>query len=82
MVKTICVPNTIRVPTHRDFSHQGLEFWGRTQNHQWSRRKVSRGEGRKRERDEEEIEREGSHILPSSRVNESRHPTWCDSIDV
>jgi hypothetical protein len=61
------VPNTIRIPTHGvDFSHQGLEFWGRAQNRQWIHRKVSRGEGRKREREEEEREREESHILPVS----------------
>jgi hypothetical protein len=51
----IYVANTIMIPTHGvDFSHQGLGFWGRTQNHQWSHRKVSSGEGRKREREEEE----------------------------
>jgi hypothetical protein len=63
-VKTTYVPNTIRIPTHGvDFSHQGLRFGERTQNHQWNRRKVSRGEGRKKER-----EREGSNILPRSHV--------------
>jgi hypothetical protein len=71
MVKTTYVPNTIRIPTHGvDFSHQGLGFWGRTQNHQWSRCKVSRGEGRKREREEEGA--------PYS-ADESRHGGWCDS---
>jgi hypothetical protein len=49
------IANTIRIPTHGvDFSHQGLRFWGRTQNHQWSHHKVSSEEGRKREREEEE----------------------------
>jgi hypothetical protein len=67
MVKKTYVPNTIRILIHGvDFSHQGLRFWERTRNRQWSRYKVSRGEGMKRERDEEEREREGSHILPTS----------------
>jgi hypothetical protein len=44
---------------HVHFSHQGLEFWGRTRNHQWSCRNVSRGEGRKRNE---------SHILQTSRT--------------
>jgi hypothetical protein len=53
------VPNSIRIPTHGvDFSHHGLRFGDRTQNCQWNRRKVRRGEERKRERDEEERERE------------------------
>jgi hypothetical protein len=60
MVNTTYVPNTIRILTHRvDFLNQGLGFGERTQNHQWSRRKVNRGEGRKKEREEEEREREG-----------------------
>jgi hypothetical protein len=53
-VKMTYVPNTIRIPTHGvDFSHQGLEFGERTRNRQWSRRKVSRGEGRKKDRERE-----------------------------
>jgi hypothetical protein len=51
MVKTTYIPNMIRIPTHRvDFSHQGLGFRERTQNCQWNRRKVRRGEVRKKER--------------------------------
>jgi hypothetical protein len=50
MVQTTYVPNTIRIPTHVvHFSHQGLRFGERTQNHQWSSHKVRRGEGRKKE---------------------------------
>jgi hypothetical protein len=63
MVKTTYISNMIRIPTHGvDFSHQGLRFGERTQNRQWSHRKVSR-EGRKKER-----EREGSNILLRSHV--------------
>jgi hypothetical protein len=59
----------IRIPTHEvDFSHQGLAFGERTRNLQWSRRKVSRGEGWKKEREDEERKREGTHILPVSRA--------------
>jgi hypothetical protein len=68
-VKTTYVPNTIRIPTHKiDFSHQGLGFGARNWNRQWSHRKVSRGEGRRKERGEEERERKGSHILSMSRT--------------
>jgi hypothetical protein len=63
------IPNMIRIPTHGVyFSHQGLRFRERTPNRQWSHRKVTRGEGRKKEREDEEREREGSHILPVSRA--------------
>jgi hypothetical protein len=68
-VKMTYVPNTIRISAHVvDFSHQGLRFWGRTQNCQWSHSKVSRGDRRKREREKEQRERDESHILPTSRT--------------
>jgi hypothetical protein len=58
MVKTTYIPNMIRIPTHRvNFSHQGLGFRERTQNCQWSRRKVRRGEVRKKERKKEKRRR-------------------------
>jgi hypothetical protein len=64
------IPNTNRISTHRvDFSHQGLRFWGRTQNRQWSHRKVNRGEGREKGRRKEDE--------PYSAV-ESRHGGWRD----
>jgi hypothetical protein len=89
MVKMTYVPNKIRIPTHRvDFLHQGLGLWGRTWNRQWSRRKVSRGEGRKREREEEGRGRGTifcGWVTPwwlARLLRESRRPTWCDLIDV
>jgi hypothetical protein len=61
------VPNMIRIPTHGvDTSHQGVGFGERTRKHQWSRRKLRRGEEMKKERKEEEREREGCHFLPGS----------------
>jgi hypothetical protein len=68
MVKMTYVPNTINIPTHRvDFSHQGLGFGERIQNPQWSCRKVRRGEGRKKKREEEEREMKGlSYSTPES----------------
>jgi hypothetical protein len=54
------VPNMIMILTHgANFLHQGLRFGERTQNRQWSHRKVRIGEGRKKEREEKEREREG-----------------------
>jgi hypothetical protein len=51
MVKMIYISNTIRIPTHGvNLWHHGLGFGGRSPNHQWSHRKVKRGEGRKKER--------------------------------
>jgi hypothetical protein len=48
------VPNTIWILIYGvDFSHQWLRFGESTQNRQWSRHKLNRGEGRKKEREEE-----------------------------
>jgi hypothetical protein len=75
MVKTMYVPNTISIPTHKvDFSHQALGFREITRNRQWNRRKVRRGEERKKEREERERE-EG---LPYS-TRKSRQDGWHDS---
>jgi hypothetical protein len=48
----------IMIPTHVvDFSHQVFGFGERTQNHQWSRHKVNRGECRKKEMGKKKKER-------------------------
>jgi hypothetical protein len=60
MVKTMYVPNTIRIPTHGvDLSHHGIGFGGRSKNRQWSRNKVER-EQRNKESEEGERERDGA----------------------
>jgi hypothetical protein len=92
MVKTTCVPNTIRIPTHRvNFSHQMLGFGERTWNHQWNHRKVSRGEGRKEQIKRWGRKRNGSEPYSVRWVapcwfawlfHKSRHFIWGDSIDV
>jgi hypothetical protein len=88
-VKTTYVPNTIRIPTHGvNFSHQGLGFGERTQNRQWSRRKVSRGEGRKKLRRKKEKGRGAIFCrwvapwLLARLLHEPHRITWCDSIDI
>jgi hypothetical protein len=54
----MCVPNTIRIPTHGvDLRHDGLGFGERTPNRQWSHRKVKREERRRKERRKKEKER-------------------------
>jgi hypothetical protein len=56
---------------------KGSDFGGRTQNRQWSHRKVSRGEGMKREREEEG---RGRRVIFYGRV--MRQPSWRDMIDI
>jgi hypothetical protein len=63
-VKTTYVPNTIKIPTHEaDLKHAEVEFEGRSNNHEWSRREVER-ECRKKESEEEEREeKEGAEVF-------------------
>jgi hypothetical protein len=85
------VPNTISIPTHEvDFSHQALGFREITRNRQWSRRKVRRGEGRKKERKRGRKKRGGvalfyAKVTPgwlARLLHKSCQLTWCDFIDV
>jgi hypothetical protein len=79
------VPNKNRIPTHEvNFSHQGLRFEERTRDRQWGRRKVRRGEGMKKEREDKEREGRGCPILHGNRawMKELCRLTWCDSIDM
>jgi hypothetical protein len=75
-VKTTCIPNTIKIPTHRvDLCHHGLGFGERTPNHQWSHCKVKREERRRKERRKKEKER----VCPILRMS---HTDRYDTIDV
>jgi hypothetical protein len=58
-VKTTYVPNTIGIPTHEaDLKHHGVEFEGRSKNHQWSRREVERERRKKNVKRKKEKEKE------------------------